>query len=202
MAAYDGGAVLFGGFEYNGLLTLGDTWTWGGSAWTQESPAASPPAREGAAALMLNGTPTLFGGEMTDGAGDFALFSDMWTWNGTTWAELGATGPSGRSNATVAVLGSKVVLFGGANDNALTAMNDTWVWDGSGWTAEHPTSAPSPRSRAMMAAVGGKLVLFGGLNAAQTEALADTWIWDGASWTELNPATAPSARFGGVMATP
>ncbi len=43
--AYDAATskvVLFGGSSGNGVL--GDTWTWDGSTWTQQSPTTSPPA--------------------------------------------------------------------------------------------------------------------------------------------------------------
>ena len=40
--AADGTVVLFGGQGRSG--SLGDTWTWDGSAWTQAHPSTSPPA--------------------------------------------------------------------------------------------------------------------------------------------------------------
>ena len=48
--AYDAATadvVLFGGFDNQGYL--GDTWTWDGSAWTEQVPATSQAARSGAA---------------------------------------------------------------------------------------------------------------------------------------------------------
>ena len=45
--AYDpatGDVVLFGGTAAD-FDPLGDTWTWNGTTWTQQSPATSPPAR-------------------------------------------------------------------------------------------------------------------------------------------------------------
>ena len=46
--AYDaatGTVVLFGGYGPGVERRLGGTWTWDGSTWTKQSPAASPPAR-------------------------------------------------------------------------------------------------------------------------------------------------------------
>ena len=43
--AYDpatGNMILFGGANNSGFF--GDTWTWDGTTWTQQSPANSPPA--------------------------------------------------------------------------------------------------------------------------------------------------------------
>src|SRR5207302_2463029 len=67
--AYDaatGTVVLFGGAG-NGTshdTTLGETWTWSGTTWTQQHPAASPPARTYASMAYDAATRTvvLFGG--------------------------------------------------------------------------------------------------------------------------------------------
>ena len=63
--AYDaatGTIVLFSGDGTLGVL--GDTWTWDGSTWTKQAPAASPPARSGASMAYdaATGTVVLFGG--------------------------------------------------------------------------------------------------------------------------------------------
>ena len=82
--AYDpatGQLVLFGGYERRRYLD--DTWTWNGTTWTQQSPATSPPARDGASMAYDPGTGqlVLFGGYGTR----HSLYNDTWTWNGTTW---------------------------------------------------------------------------------------------------------------------
>ena len=43
--AATGTAVLFGGY---GTRAFGDTWTWDGTTWTQQAPAAHPSARSNA----------------------------------------------------------------------------------------------------------------------------------------------------------
>jgi hypothetical protein len=75
--AYDaatGTAVLFGGYYFRGVY--GDTWTWTGTTWTKQAPAASPPAREVASMAYdaATGTAVLFGGYSG------SLLSDTWTW--------------------------------------------------------------------------------------------------------------------------
>jgi hypothetical protein len=68
--AYDaatGTVVLFGGSTSSGCscTVLGDTWTWNGTTWIQQAPAASPSAREGASMAYdaATGTAVLFGGQ-------------------------------------------------------------------------------------------------------------------------------------------
>jgi len=79
--AYDaatGDVVMFGGVErFTG--TYGGTWTWNGSAWTQQHPAVSPPSRADAAMAYdaATGDVVLFGGH---GDGSHTACSDTWIW--------------------------------------------------------------------------------------------------------------------------
>ncbi|MDR2014094.1 MAG: hypothetical protein LBP99_00520, partial [Azoarcus sp.] len=96
----------------------------------------------------------------------------------------------------------QVVLFGGSGPTSL--LNDTWTWDGSTWTQQHPANSPSPRTDAMMAydAARGQVVLFGGFDGYSdiSGPLGDTWTWDGNTWTQQFPADSPPARYWGTMA--
>ena len=124
--AYDpatGDVVLFGGYGSSGLLD--DTWTWNGTTWTGQSPATSPPVREGAAMAFDPGTGdvVLFGGYGT------GLLNDTWTWDGTTWTEHSpATSAAARWFASMAYdpgTGDMVLFAGAANSGYL---NDTWTY--------------------------------------------------------------------------
>jgi large repetitive protein len=168
-------------------------------AWTQQSPAASPSAREYANAVYdaATGQVVLFGG-----ASGSAYLNDTWTWNGTTWTqENPATSPSARSGASMAYdeTAGTVVLFGGNNSNGVY-LNDTWTWNGTTWTQQSPTNSPTARSVASMAydVVTKQIVLFGGNN--NTSTLGDTWIWSGTAWTQESPANSPTARSQAGMA--
>jgi N-acetylneuraminic acid mutarotase len=96
-----------------------------------------------------------------------------------------------------------VVLFGGIHHNDsgnVVVLGDTWTWDGSTWTRQHPAVHPSGRFGAAMGydAATGNVVLFGGANSSVF--LSSTWIWDGSTWTQQHPATAPPARIEATMA--
>ena len=130
--AYDpatGTVVLFGGFGGSGLgRDFADTWTWNGTTWTRQHPAASPPARYGAAMAYDPATATvvLFGGGGTTSGSDTA---DTWTWDGTTWTrQHPAVHPSARFDPAMAhdAATGTVVLFGGGNRGNL--FGDTWTW--------------------------------------------------------------------------
>jgi len=83
--AYDaatGTAVLFGGETEPGDNNSADTWTWDGSAWTEQSPATSPPARSAASLAYdaATGAAVLFGG--TGGIpGHPTFLRGTWTWS-------------------------------------------------------------------------------------------------------------------------
>jgi len=80
----------------------------------------------------------------------------------------------------------EVVLFGGNTDN------ETWIWDGSSWTARSPVTSPPQRVNTAMAydAARGQVVLFGG-RGSDSSFLNDTWAWDGTTWTQMTPASSP-----------
>ena len=79
--AYDaatGNVVLFGGFGGRRFRVLGDTWTWDGTTWANQHPAAHPPAiAQGAMAYdAATGTAVLFGGHNSSAHN----LADTWTW--------------------------------------------------------------------------------------------------------------------------
>src|SRR6266568_8646495 len=59
-----------------------------GSNWARQAPASSPPARSNAAIAYdaATGTVVLFGG-LTRTASGIVVFSDTWTWDGSTWTK-------------------------------------------------------------------------------------------------------------------
>jgi N-acetylneuraminic acid mutarotase len=213
-----GNIVLFGGAAdvsntNLSLDTLGDTWLWNGSTWTEEFPAASPPPRVVAAVAYdaAAGNVVLFGGASNDSNG--SPLGDTWVWNGSTWTEeFPAASPSAREDALMAydAATKQVVLFGGVPASSTyeceLCLNDTWVWNGNTWTEEHPATSPPGRIGAVMAydAATGQVVLFGGFNWSSSEdapvALNDTWVWNGSTWTEEFPATSAPDSTDATMA--
>jgi hypothetical protein len=104
--------------------------------------------------------------------------------------------PSPRAGASVAYDDARgqMVLFGGSMQGH-GMLDETWTWDGQGWTHQHPATSPPGRQAASMAydAARHRVVLIGGIGNALTGKgqveLGDTWTWDGHSWTQEHPAT-------------
>jgi Galactose oxidase, central domain len=223
--AYDaatGTVVLFGGDdeETDGPLLddpspAGQTWTWNGSNWTQQTPADSPSPRLEASMSYDpdQGQVVLFGG--ADGAGD--VLADTWTWDGNDWTQqTPVTSPPARDGAAMAFdsTSNQMVLFGGANFNLVEGTDvddeaifaDTWTWDGSTWTPQNPATSP-PGSYAGSLADDpptGQAVLFGGIASLSVEDetlnfINQTWTWNGHTWTAQQPAANPPPTLFGQM---
>jgi hypothetical protein len=73
------------GRNIGGQPAMGDTWTFDGTDWTQQQPAASPAARDGAVAIDGFGTAPalLFGGQGDAGTGSYGgnFLRDTWIWS-------------------------------------------------------------------------------------------------------------------------
>src|SRR5580704_19530895 len=95
----------------------------------------------------------LFGGQTTI---DNQL-NDTWTWNGTSWTQELAPGPSARSTAQAATLNNSMVLYGGFTDGNL---DDTWTWNGTSWS--EGASGLYPIYGGGMSSLNGTAVLYGG----------------------------------------
>jgi hypothetical protein len=176
-----------------------------GPAWTKQAPLAHPPGRDSAAMAYdaAAGTVVLFGGEGSFGA----PLGDTWTWNDTAWAQQHpASSPPARWDAAMAydAAAGHLVLFGGIEANGQDQdLSDTWTWNGSTWTQQHPASHPPALWAGAMAydAATSHVVLFGGIHGVSSNTLQSaTWTWNGSTWTRQHPASHPSARYGDTMA--
>jgi hypothetical protein len=87
------------------------------------------------------------------------------------------------------------VLFGGEGEGIGNHLGDTWTWDGTTWTQQHPATSPPARQEMGMSydTAQSDVVLFGGEGQDNGNVLDDTWTWDGTDWTQEFPATSPPA---------
>ncbi|MGI8552869.1 MAG: Kelch repeat-containing protein, partial [Dehalococcoidia bacterium] len=230
------GGVLFGGESYcsnpdpNSTCRtyFSETWVWDGSQWTDPSQAHFPPqplnphpaARAGASMAFNPKTSqvVLYGG--ADGS---YVFGDTWVWDGQRWTAMCGTGstsacpPGTREHASMAFDGQNIVLFGGASSDAFARIpyNDTWIWNGSTWSAVcgaagMPACPLSTREKAGMAdaAAGKPAVLFGGNHCNDSNSscslLNETWTWNGSTWTNVTPASGnpPERQNAGMASNP
>jgi hypothetical protein len=197
--AYDaatGTVVLFGGY-LKGVYPIGDTWTWDGTTWTEQSVAVHPNAPACGATMAYDaatGTVVLVGGGLAEGiGGPVCKLTDTWTWDGTTWTQQApATNPPAACAYPYYYEcgGIGPMVYDAATGTVVLLENGTWTWNGTTWTQATTSASPPGGSMAYDAATG-TVVLFGG---------GETWTWNGTTWTEQAPATSPPARSGAYMA--
>ena len=181
--------VLFGGGAGNGR-TLGDMREFDGTSWTTLN-IPGPPPRASFAMVFdeRRGKTIVFGGrgERSPGQQSSAL-GDTWEYDGRSWIERRAPGPSPRTGMGVAYDSRRglVMLFGGVAADGF--KGDTWSWNGSEWKLL-ADSGPEPRGMGFLAYDQGRdrVVLFGGRKGWPNGDLNDTWEWDGERWQKISP---------------
>src|SRR2546426_259124 len=159
--------------------------------WLDESPAAHPGQREGAAMAYdsTNDVVVLFGGY------DGTYLGDTWEYvPGTnTWSQTSVTGPSGREMSGIAFdsVNGLVVLFGGVSNAGFE--NDTWEYNAvtNAWTQRTPNPAPPTLASYHLAfdsaAAVGRTILAG---RTVSTAQMVTWAYDAGAhtWANRNPS--------------
>lgn len=153
----------------------------------------------------------LFGGYAADISG--AADGETWAYYATTreWRMLApvvAPSPRAEVGTTYASRHDRIVLFGGAREQAhLVASDETWLFDSAqdNWSNPNPAVRPPARRSPGLAYDSGadRVVLFGGAYPGGIpERAADTWIYDitNNTWTNVTPVVSPSARESPSMA--
>jgi hypothetical protein len=177
--------------------------------------AVLPPRADAAITYdAARGQVVLFGG--ADNARDLA---DTWLWNGHGWsAATPALSPRARSGAAMAYdpATKNAVLFGGIvtrNHQATLALNDTWTWNGTSWTLQHPQHVPpwssglamsyDVRSHSMLLLTlpssHPNLDLTPDGVGSRGDTQFGTWSWNGSDWRELVTPNAPLFAKGAVF---
>lgn len=180
-----GVAASLGGSVY----VVGDrTWRWDGSAW--QDLGASPEGFWDVAVASEGDQLVRYGGLDGGGGGTAAWKTGTWVFTGSTW--LSAAGPSSpRSrydHATATSTAGTALVFGGlADEGTYAGLDDTWSWDGSGWTQLSPATWPPPTRHPVLSRHGAGALLL---------SLTETWEWTGADWTQRAKAGAPPSAFG------
>ncbi len=128
-----------------------------------------------------------------------SLLGDLWEWNGTTWTQRTAPGPTARAYHSMVYDSHRgaTVIFGGQGSTG--DLNDTWEWNGLAWAERTSMSLPSRQSDEAMAYdfQRGVTVLNGIHPAIPTT--ADTREWNGIAWA-FRSSGGPSPRSGQAMA--
>lgn len=139
--------------RFSGRLVMGSseaidaTWEAAPTGWQRRAPADAPPGFgwDAMAYDAAHRRTVLFDGSQ---------FGGTWLWDGTNWSHPPVVGPTPRSGAALAYDAEdrRTILFGGQTYDELGHPTDeTWIWDGSGWTQLVTDHAPPPRAGHAMA---------------------------------------------------
>lgn len=203
-AVYDedrGVVVVFGG--RSGATNLGDTWTFDGTTWTELLSASAPSARAEAGLGFLPGTGVvLFGGSPADIT---SVNDETWVLDGNGWRQVTtSTTPPARFAAALAAdpASGSLLMFGGGLPRLddIPGFDDTWLFDGSAWSAPLVFVRPDPRFRAGIATDvdGQRILLMGGEEEVPNigsgfTGFSDVWEWTG-FWSRIGQSrTGPPA---------
>jgi hypothetical protein len=164
-------------------------WAWDGKDWAQLHPAHLPGPLT--ATLTSDGRRVILFGDSPDGNQ-----METWGWTGNDWNLLSA---DHRQRTPMPVAGlnagsAKVVGYGGGPGD------DTWSWDGSQWTRDHPKHSPADAVRAMVYVTSLKrLVAFAGTDLGP---ITGIYAWNGSDWSALGPDSPPAVAAGRGVVSP
>lgn len=203
----DGSRLLLFGGNLGSSVMSQETWSFDGTAWTDLTPTSGPlpTGRDWHAACWdaTNQNLVVFGGR--DGSN--LDLGDTWTFNTVTgqWTQhttLPAPSPRRWASMDYDPLRQQVVLYGGYDNLGQVFSNETWAWNGGGWSLLTPATDPGPRGRGRMVwyPPTGELMYFGGRSATSGGQLGDTWFFDGNNWRQQVTNTIPGPSNAGVLA--
>ncbi|MEZ4399536.1 MAG: hypothetical protein R3B06_05940 [Kofleriaceae bacterium] len=181
------------------LVTRATSSRWDVDHWTPAQPYASAGVdgrSSHMAAVDLEGRRmVIYGGHR--GAN---YYDDTLIWNGA-WSRL-TNGPPGQVfQAELAYDQGRrqFVMFGGRRLSTPSALDETWLFDGTTWAQHVGGAVPPGRAKEVLVydAARGQTVMFGGIGDTP---LGDTWIFDGVAWTQAAPVTSPGERYAATAA--
>jgi cysteine-rich repeat protein len=188
--------VVFGGIAANGS-TYGDTIEWNGERWHSARTPIAPTLRADPkmAYDRERHELVLFGG--TGG------IADTWTRDARGWhLRTPSTSPDVKPIAmTYDAKHHRVVLF--AQHDLVTAVMETWAWDGATWSSIPTPSTLTFREEPGMSydELRGVVVMFGGATLAGVgQGLDEVWELDDMQWSrKMFSGPAPEGRIGPAM---
>ena len=199
-------ALLFGGAAVK--EELNDTWAFKDGDWTKIDTPTSPSVRvyAGGAFDPLRDRFVIFGGthtvtNTTTNLSTTTTYTDTWEFDGTTWVQRAATGPSVNKPLLVYDEARAEVLMIGIDASGGTLMY-RYKPATATWEAITPATKPACVNEAGLVYNPIKKVVFvtGGVCTTSDALIEDDLEWDGTNWTKLAPTAISGAGFGQAMA--
>ena len=174
----------------------GETWLWAKNRWTHAHPTASPSGRIGAAAAWdpLMGAVLLVGGQSY---ADETVLNDTWTWNGSTWREIGprTSAPPGGFMLAMTYDADLEAMVLVASDIPFGTPIRLWTWDGTAWHQRNAAGGPVSPVAVVAFDPVTETVLAVAARCSALYCVSETWSWNGAGWQPTRPAHEPGFGF-------
>ncbi len=188
--AFDASGNLYVGgyFDHAGSLATSNIARWNGVAWSALASGLSG-TNSSVQALAVSGSTVFAGGSFT------SPFTNIASWNGTSWNGMGGT------NGTILSLyldGSNLYAGGTFTQAGITSVSNLAVWTGgSNWQdvgggADNEVTSIFPGPGGLM--ITGNFQAVGGSTTAHHVAM-----WNGSAWSTLSYGVSAIAYAGAVM---
>jgi hypothetical protein len=201
--AVDAGGSLYAGGTFNesgSMSDLNNVARWDGSRWNRMGTLAANGTNSNVWALAFGPSGTLYvGGQFTQAGGSNA--SRIATWNGTSWAALGAGIGSGGTDVVEALAFTPAgdLFVGGSFTRAgsLTA-NSIARWNGTAWSALIAAPATGQGNgvndevKALLAGPAGEIYAAGRFTRAGLTNTNHVARWSGTAWSTLGTGVGPT----------
>gem|GEM_PF-2973937 len=173
------------------------------NAWVNTSKTL-PVAVRGAASAVIGNTIYLFGGFTTSSSTATNTIYSASTSAPTTWTNTGKTLPSNLGWSSLAVVGSKLYLFGGSTSTTTSATNAIYsanISDPTTWTIVNGKTLPANLTGAAFTVAGNSMYLIGGANGSSAvDTIYTASLSDPTTWT-LSANKLPVALLNTTIAT-
>ena len=187
-------AGIYAGMQFD------DTWEWDGARWTRREDVGSPgPQSEHVLAYDPARGVSILVGLTTD-----QQTTATWQYDGTRWTSLVTpVVPPARRGAALAWDPERrgLVLYGGAGALDGEPLGDTWLWDGTTWSALTATGGVARRGMSLVTAPDRDppaILQFGGVDPTPAPGTYTSELrrWNSASATwQLVPRAFPGVRL-------
>ncbi len=171
---------------------------WEGNGWANMNPETLPSRDQYPASVALDPVRK----QLVALVPEYTTTS-TWTFAGSTWtkAATAATPPNRRyQEMAYDPATSTIVMYGGNQPlGESRPIDDTWTWNGTAWTEQHPATTPGGCTAGQLAyeAATTQMILFCVREQQDRSGIwtVTTWAWNGTTWAQLHPDTMPPAAF-------
>ena len=194
--------VIFGGRTTS--TDANDTWYFNGSDWQQIQTPNSPPGRflAGGAYDPVRDRFVIFGGiqtSTTPGTTTIVNTSiyDTWEFDGTTWKQIGGSGPTvAKPVLTYDEARNQVIMLG--VDTSFNTLMYAYDPNAGVWNQLKPAKLPSCVNEGILIynKADEKPFFSSGVCSGSTQTDNETAEWDGTNWTLSSPVSNAVRQFG------